>query len=74
MRFVLKNGFDCYEVPENLSYYRVVSNSLSSNKLKAVKGTWNLYRNIEKLSLLKSCYCFIGYAFNAVKKRIYIRK
>lgn len=71
---LLKNGFDCYEVPENLSYYRVVSNSLSSNKLKAVKGTWNLYRNIEKLSLLKSCYCFIGYAFNAVKKRIYIKK
>lgn len=71
---LLKNGFDCYEVPENLSYYRVVSNSLSSNKLKAVKGTWNLYRNIEKLSLLKSCYCFIGYAFNAVKKRIYIKR
>ena len=23
---LLKNGFNCYEVPENLSYYRVVSN------------------------------------------------
>lgn len=71
---ILKTGHDCYEVPENLSYYRVVSNSLSSNKFKAVKGTWSLYRDIEKLSLFKSCYCFIGYAFNAVKKRIYIRK
>ena len=69
---LLKNGFDCYEVPENLSYYRVVNNSLSSNKLKAVKGTWYLYRNIEKLSIIKSIICFIGYAFNAVKKRIYI--
>lgn len=71
---LLKNGFDCYEIPENLSYYRVVNNSLSSNKFKAVKGTWYLYRKIEKLSLLKSCYCFIGYAFNAVRKRIYIKK
>ena len=29
---LLKSGFDCFEVPEYLSYYRVVSNSLSSNK------------------------------------------
>ena len=70
---ILKAGFDCFEVPEKLSYYRVVSNSLSSNKFKAVKGTWTLYRDIEKLSLLKSCYCFIGYAFNAVRKRIYFK-
>lgn len=70
---LLKAGYDCYEVPENLSYYRVVTNSLSSNKFKAVKGTWYLYRNIEKLSLPKACFCFIGYAFNAVKKRIYIK-
>lgn len=71
---LLKAGYNCYEVPENLSYYRVVSNSLSSNKFKAVKGTWYLYRKIENLSLVKSCVCFVGYAFNAVKKRIYIKK
>ena len=70
---LLKSGYDCYEVPEVLSYYRVVSNSLSSNKLKAIKMNWYWYRKIEKLSLLKSCFCFIGYAFNAVKKRIYIK-
>lgn len=69
---LLKAGFDCYEVPERLSYYRVMSNSLSSNKFKAIKGTWYLYRKIEKLSLLQSCFCFVGYAFNAIKKRIYI--
>jgi len=70
---LLKNGFNCYAIPENLSYYRVVSNSLSSNKFKAVKGTWHLYRNIEKLPLWKSCFCFTGYAFNAVKKRVYVK-
>lgn len=71
---LLKADFDCYEVPENLSYYRVVNNSLSSNKFKAAKGTWFLYRNIERLPLWKSCICFVGYAFNAVRKRIYIKK
>lgn len=71
---LLKNGFDCYECPETLSFYRVVSNSLSSNKLKAIKMNWYWYRKIEKLPLWKACFCFIGYAFNAVKKRIYIKK
>ena len=71
---LLKSGYDCYEVPEVLSYYRVVSNSLSSNKLKAIKMNWYWYRKIEKLSLLKACFCFVGYAFNAVKKRIYIKR
>lgn len=71
---LLKSGFDCYECPENLSYYRVVKNSLSSNKLKAIKMNWYWYRKIEKLPLWKAVYCFIGYAFNAVKKRIYLKK
>lgn len=70
---ILKKGFDCYELPENLSFYRVVPNSLSSNKFKAVKMNWHWYRKMEKLPLWKACYCFVGYAFNAVKKRIYIK-
>lgn len=71
---LLKAGYDCYEVPENLSYYRVVNNSLSSNKFKAIKGTWYLYRNIERLSLFKSSCCFVGYTLNACRKRIYLGK
>ena len=71
---ILKSGYDCYELPENLSYYRVVSNSLSSNKLKAIKMNWYWYRKIEKLPLYKACFCFVGYAFNGVRKRIYIKK
>ena len=65
---LLKNGFVCYGLNETLASYRKVSNSLSSNKFKAVKGTWFLYRQVEKLSLLKSCYCFVGYAFHACRK------
>lgn len=71
---LLKNNFDCYAVPNVLSHYRVVKHSLSSNKFKAVKMNWHWYRNIEHLSLLKTYYCFAGYALNAVKKRIYLQK
>lgn len=70
---ILKSGFDCHGLNENLASYRRVNNSLSSNKIKAIKGTWYLYRRIEKLSFFKSCYSFIGYAWNACKKRIYIK-
>lgn len=71
---LLKNNFDCYAVPEALSYYRVVKHSLSSNKFKAIKMNWYWYRKIEHLSLFKTCYCFTGYALNAIKKRIYLQK
>lgn len=71
---LLKNGFNCYRIPENLSYYRLVPKSLSSNKFKMIKNNWNWYRNIEKLPFLKSCYCWCWYIVNAIKKRIYVKK
>lgn len=69
---VLKAGYKCYGIDEVLAEYRRAENSLSSNKVKAVKGVWHLYRDIEKLSLPFSCYCFVRYAFLAVWKRIYL--
>lgn len=69
---VLKSGNECYGLDEILAQYRRTEKSLSSNKIKAVKGIWHLYREIEHLSILFSCYCFVRYAFLAVWKRIYI--
>ena len=71
---ILKSGYKCYGLDEILAEYRRTENSLSSNKFKAAKGVWGLYRNIEKLSLPFSCYCFIRYAVLAVWKRIYLNK
>ncbi len=68
---VLKNGNNCFGMKDVLAMYRRTENSLSSNKIKAVKGVWYLYRKVEKLSLQFSIYCFIRYAFLAVWKRIY---
>lgn len=69
---VLKSGHMCYGMKEVLAQYRRVEGSLSSNKVKAVKGVWYLYRKVEKLNLLVSIYCFIRYAILAVWKRVYV--
>lgn len=70
---ILKAGHECYGLDEILAEYRRAEGSLSSNKFKAVKGIWSLYRDIEHLSLPFSCYCFVRYAVLAVWKRVYIR-
>lgn len=67
---VLKKVNFAYGLNEVLSYYRRSSGSLSSNKMTALKRTWNLYRNVEGLGFFKSCECFVAYCFNAVKRRV----
>lgn len=67
---VLKKVDYAYGLNEVLSFYRRRPNSLSSNKLKAIKRIWRLYRKQEKLSFFKSLYCFIHYSIRAVLRRI----
>ncbi len=67
---ILKNGHLAYGLNENLVKYRRVANSLSSNKLEAVRRIWNLYRKSEKLSLIYSAYNLCFWAVRAVLRRI----
>lgn len=67
---VLKKIDYAYGLDEILSYYRRSEGTLSSNKLVALKRTWNLYRNVEHLNIIKSSYNFCWYCFNAVKRRV----
>ena len=67
---IMKRGFSAYGLDENLAKYRVVSSSNTANKTKAAKEVWNVYRKAEKLNIVYSTICFIGYAFNAIKKRL----
>lgn len=67
---VLKKISYAYGLNEILSYYRRSSGTLSSNKLQAIKRIWNLYRNVEKLNVFYSSYCFCVYAIRAVLRRI----
>ena len=66
---VLKKGIIAYGIKEPLVIYRVGNSSLSSNKIKALRRTWNLYKR-ENLNVVKRIYYFICYIFNAVKRRL----
>lgn len=67
---IMKRGFDAYGLDENLAKYRIVYSSNTASKIKAAKDVWKVYRDIEKLSLLYSSWCFVHYIFYAIKKRI----
>lgn len=66
---VLKKVGIAYGMNNVLSIYRVEGKSLSSNKFKALKRTWNIYK-LEDLNILKRLYYFNCYIFNAIKRRI----
>ena len=67
---ILRNHDYAYLVDEILNQYRGREGSLSSNKIGALKRTWNTYRNLEKLPLHKAIYYFSFYVWNAIKRRI----
>lgn len=51
---ILKKEKYAYGLDEVLVKYRIRSNSLSSNKFDLIKYHWYLYREIEKLSIIRS--------------------
>ena len=67
---LMRKGFNAYPLNEVLLKYRITNNSASSKKLKAASDVWKVYRINEGMPWLKSASCFVGYAFNAVKKRV----
>lgn len=66
---ILKKGYTAYSIQEILVYYRVTNNSLSSNKFKALKRTWYIYK-LQKLSFCSRIYYFSFYLYNAFRRRI----
>lgn len=67
---ILRN-IDCaFGLNETLSIYRRNKLTLSSNKLKAVKQTWDLYRVSESIGPIRSCYYFSHYIYKATMRRI----
>ena len=68
---ILKDGHKAYPIPEVLMKYRVRSNSASANKWNAAKDVWRVDRKQERLPFFRALFCFVGYAFNAIIKRIF---
>lgn len=63
---ITKKGFLAYGLPEILAEYRLVGNSISSNKWKAAKRNWYVFRKIEKQSLPKSIWYFSHYVVRSI--------
>ncbi|MDE5802908.1 MAG: glycosyltransferase [Lachnospiraceae bacterium] len=67
---VLRGGVTAHGLNENLVRYRRPANSLSSNKLEAIRRIWTLYRKAEGLSVVYSFYNFCFWAVRAVWRRV----
>lgn len=67
---IAKEGNNIYGLKEDLARYRVLDKSVSSNKWKSIKWTWDVYRKSQKLSIAKSIYYFWFYMFQGITKRL----
>ena len=67
---ILRAGHTACGLDEVLAVYRRPAASLSSNKLRAMKRIWNLYRRQEGLSVFSSAFYFVFWAYRATMRRI----
>jgi teichuronic acid biosynthesis glycosyltransferase TuaG len=58
---LLKRIDRAYGLSDVLATYRICSKSVSRNKIKVAIYQWYVYRKIERLPLLTSCFYFIHY-------------
>ena len=65
---ILKEIDKAYCLYEILGQYRIREGSISVNKIDNLKYQWKLYRNIEKLNIVKSLYYMTFYAFYGLRK------
>lgn len=71
---VLRKGITAHATDGVLAYYRTGNgSSLSHNKFRAMKRTWKAYKT-QDFGLIKRCYYFLCYAWNATKRRVRAKK
>ena len=63
---ILKKGFIAKNTNSIEAKYRVSSNSISSDKHKASKWTWYIYRRILNMNIVTAGYCYIRYAIRGL--------
>jgi teichuronic acid biosynthesis glycosyltransferase TuaG len=67
---LMKRGFVAHGIAQPLALYRQSAGSITANKWQAAADVWVVYRQVEQLSFLYSAMCLVGYAYNAIKKRL----
>jgi glycosyltransferase involved in cell wall biosynthesis len=66
---LLKSGVNAHPIQDVLTQYRILPNSISRNKVKKARRQWQIYREVEELSLFESIECFCFYAWRAVFRK-----
>ncbi len=67
---ILRAGYTAHGLDRTLAVYRRPPKSLSSNKLRAIRRIWSLYRRQENLSVAAAAYYFVQWAYRAVMRRL----
>lgn len=67
---ILKRGGIAQNTNTVEAEYRVMSNSVSSDKTKVMRWQWAIYRTHERLSVFRSCFYFVHYAVRALYKAL----
>ena len=65
---ILKEIDKAYCLNKVLGKYRIRKDSISINKIANIKFQWQLYRELEKLSIIQSLYYMLWYAFYGMRK------
>ncbi|MDH2363809.1 glycosyltransferase family 2 protein [Priestia megaterium] len=60
-----------YGLNKPLAYYRRAENSLSSNKLKTIRWSWNIFKKHLNMGNLESSYRIAIFAITVAKKYLY---
>lgn len=66
---ILRLGHVAWGLNEDLARYRVRGVSVSSRRMRAAGWVWHIYRHVERLSLIKSAWCFAHWSARAWLKR-----
>ena len=65
---ILKEIDKAYCLNKVLGKYRIRKDSISINKIANIKFQWQLYRELEKLSIIQSLYYMLWYTFYGIRK------
>ena len=60
---LMRDGLKIYGMHENLMKYRIIATSNSFNKRKMIKYFWEVYRDYEHFSVIKSTLLLLQYIF-----------
>ena len=65
---ILKQNVNAHCLHKCLTTVKIHTDSVSYDKAKMIKYQWNVYRNVEKISIVKSIFCMVHWAIKGVLK------